>query len=296
MTEQLADALASAAGGVVTVVVTYPIEIVKNKIASAANDDSEAHDEQVSALSVARDMYDHGGASAFYDGMTVSAAETVVEKFMYFYAYSFLRGKITALRGASMSTDLIAGCVSEIAHLPVTIPLDTLLIKVVNNPQTSALEIAQKLLTEKGVIGLYAGAAPSILLAAKPAIQLAFFEALKTRYFARSRNGTAALSAGMAFVCGAAARALSTLIVFPYQRAKVMLKNMPKDTADSLRDVNPFVGMHLALMHVVKSQGLAGVYLGLSSELVRGVLSAALLMMVRERLTVVVQRTLLRKS
>merc|ERR1712217_318727 len=94
---------------------------------------------------------------------------------------------------------------------------------------------------------------------------------------------------------GALARALSTLIVFPYQRAKVMLKNMPKSGAEAECDVNPFLGMHLALLHVIRNQGLAGMYLGLPSELVRGVPSAALLMMVRERLTVIVQNVLARK-
>lgn len=130
---------------------------------------------------------------------------------------------------------------------------------------------------------------PSLLLSLKPAIQLVVFEAMKKRFLRAQLAASAqvaTLSAGTAFVFGAIARAVSTLIVFPYMRAKFMLKNMSTSADDGAKKVNPLVGMHLALLQVVQQQGFQGLYNGLPTELLRGVSSAALLMAVRERLTV----------
>lgn len=294
MSDQLADAIASSIGGVVTVTTTYPIEIIKNRIASASNESQKDTNGDAKprqrALSVASSIYKQGGILGFYDGVTVSSFENAIEKFCYFYVYTAARRRLQAIfRRSSMAVDLAAGIVAEICHLPITIPLDTLLIKVVNNPKAGVAQIVRSVLAEKGFTGLYAGAMPSLLLSLKPAIQLVVFEAMKKRYLQAQMAASvqmATLSAGTAFVFGAIARAVSTLIVFPYMRAKFMLKNMSSSVDSGAKTVNPLIGMHLALLQVAEQQGLQGLYSGLSTELMRGVSSAALLMAVRERLTV----------
>merc|ERR1719277_879650 len=121
----------------------------------------------------------------------------------------------------------------------------------------------------------------SAVLSIKPAIQLAVYEATRARLLKRWQ--ASALSAGHAFLLGAFARAFATVLVFPYIRAKFMLKNEKSLSANgdssSIRDL--IASMHRAMALVVERQGLAGLYKGLPEELARATTSAALLMAVR---------------
>lgn len=278
----------------ITVVVTYPVEIVKNRIASAASAKGPGN-----ALDVVREIYRLGGLRGFYDGVGVSAGENALEKFLYFYVYTAIRNFLQRLRGGpSTLVDLAAGSLSELAHLPVTVPLDTLLIKVVNSPTSSVAALVRDML-KGGLAELYAGAVPSAILCIKPAVQFAFFEAIKARVLQRAsvklpKGGPspAALTMGQAFVAGAIARALATLIVFPYMRAKFALKAGLGAESGAARQSNPFVGLHWALWWVAQQQGIQGLYMGLPQELTRATMSAALLMAVRERLTLTISRAM----
>eukprot|EP00449_Zooxanthella_nutricula_P043998 CAMPEP_0198599922 /NCGR_PEP_ID=MMETSP1462-20131121/147540_1 /TAXON_ID=1333877 /ORGANISM="Brandtodinium nutriculum, Strain RCC3387" /LENGTH=197 /DNA_ID=CAMNT_0044331623 /DNA_START=9 /DNA_END=598 /DNA_ORIENTATION=- len=197
---------------------------------------------------------------------------------MYFYVYSALRRALQALRGGpSFVADLLAGSLAEIAHLPVSVPLETVLIKVVNSPQQGTIATAVAAVREKGVQELYAGTLASALLSAKPAVQLATFEWVRSWLLRRRGAGASALSAAQAFLLGALARAFATVVVFPYIRAKFMLKNMERAGAAAGGDgvLAPLRGMHRAMALVVQRQGVGGLYQGLWQELARATTSAA---------------------
>eukprot|EP00928_Gymnodinium_smaydae_P018042 TRINITY_DN16873_c0_g1_i1.p1 TRINITY_DN16873_c0_g1~~TRINITY_DN16873_c0_g1_i1.p1 ORF type:complete len:304 (+),score=41.87 TRINITY_DN16873_c0_g1_i1:45-956(+) len=299
MAEHFADAVASSVGGVITVGVTYPIEIVKNRMASSTSNCTGKSSQPLSAFDVSRDIYSRSGIPGFFDGLSVSAGENALEKFLYFYVYSGLRTYLQRLRGgSSIFVDLVAGSLSELAHLPLTVPLDTLLIKIINNPKKSVSDIVSDMLSENGLRGIYAGVVPSIILCMKPALQLAMFEAMKSRLLRsrRARSMTlldgAALSVGEAFFTGALARALATIMVFPYMRAKFALKAGLGAASRSSGSDNAVVGLHRAMLWVVRQQGFKGLYVGLYQELVRATMSAALLMAIRERLTLVITKSL----
>eukprot|EP00444_Apocalathium_aciculiferum_P071103 CAMPEP_0183559386 /NCGR_PEP_ID=MMETSP0371-20130417/91556_1 /TAXON_ID=268820 /ORGANISM="Peridinium aciculiferum, Strain PAER-2" /LENGTH=313 /DNA_ID=CAMNT_0025767185 /DNA_START=8 /DNA_END=947 /DNA_ORIENTATION=- len=299
MADDLADACASSIGGVITVAVTYPIEIVKNRMASSSSSSSVTGTRR-SAADVARDIVESAGFLGFYEGVTLSAVENGVEKFMYFYTYSALRRMLQALRGGpSMIVDLAAGSLAEIAHLPLSIPLETILVKIVNNPGKGALALIRDTVLEKGLSALYAGTVASAVLSLKPAIQLATFEAIKSRLLSR-REGKAAtaLSTGQAFLLGAIARAFATILVFPVIRAKFMAKNMKgQSNGDAKAGGGGFLdviaGLYRAMELVVRQSGVADLYCGLPQELARATTSAALLMAVRERLTLVIKQLLI---
>lgn len=285
--DDLAEAVASAVGAIVTVVVTYPVEIVKNKMASAGKAQS-GHSDSASFGGIVSTMYRKGGPMAFYDGMGTSAIKNAVEKFIYFYAYSTYRRLIMAMRGQkpTMVWDLVAGTLSEFTHLPVTAPMETVLIKVVNDPTKGPLTV----INEVGLINLYGGGMwASCLLGIKPAIQMAIFEAMKLRLLAGAPANkveavAAALSAGQAFALGAIARAIATQITYPYTRAKFMFMAMSKGD-DSMKGHNPIVGIHIVLIRMFNEMGIGSLYQGLIQELVRSMMSAALLMAIRERLS-----------
>ena len=90
------------------------------------------------------------------------------------------------------------------------------------------------------------------------------------------------LNAAEAFFLGMFARVVATMLTYPYLRAKVMLQSTYKNAT-----VKPTIPEMIAEQY--STGGVWGLYQGIGPELTRGVFSAALMMMVKERIGVVVK-------
>lgn len=74
------------------------------------------------------------------------------------------------------------------------------------------------------------------------------------------------------------ARTVSTIAIFPYVRAKVVLQT--QNVGDSTKESIPVM-----LHEMYTKGGLAAWFQGLGPELTRGVLSSALMLMIKEQIT-----------
>lgn len=172
------------------------------------------------------------------------------------------------------------------------------------------------------------------MLCLRPAIQFAVFERLKALKLAARKKTSGAtsnlgLSALEAFVLGALARAVATVAVYPYTRAKVMAQVSTQargaettaaaaataaavgetsaqgstndddtaaasvaasaDTASTPSSPPPpplpVPQTLLASMHTIFAEdGIAGLFHGLGPEVFRGMLSGAVMLMVKEKI------------
>lgn len=82
---------------------------------------------------------------------------------------------------------------------------------------------------EGGVAAFYRGLAASVLLCINPAIYNTVFDQLKARVLARAQaragpHKVVALSTVQAFVLGVIAKAIATLLTYPYIRAKMVMQ------------------------------------------------------------------------
>ena len=84
---------------------------------------------------------------------------------------------------------------------------------------------------------------------------------------------------------GMFARVVATMLTYPYLRAKVMLQSTYKNAA-----VKPTIPQMIA--EQLSEGGVWNLYQGIGPELTRGVFSAALMLMVKERIGVMI-RTLI---
>ena len=179
---------------------------------------------------------------------------------------------------------------------------------------------------------MYKGIEAYFLLCFRPAIQYTVFEQvkaliLKTRQrrvekntCSGSKSSTSAstlssgssLSAAEAFMLGMISRAVATLAIFPFQRAKVRLQStaccheskLPRDgDAEFIDDGNESstsdatnIRTTDGIWRMVERNYTEGsLYQGLGPELTRGVLSAALMMTIKEIMSESV-KTVLSKS
>jgi len=251
--------------------------------------------QQQGMVAYARQMYAEGGVGAFYAGIETSAVQSATEKALYFFAYTGLKNGYKILTGShhlEALPNLVLGCLAEWAHLPVTLPIDCLTTKI-QTDATGAGPIAllQAMLSDKGWAGMYKGIQAYTVLCLKPAIQYTVFEQVKAVALAgRTDRATGrpaeSLGAAEAFFLGMVARTVSTILCFPYVRGKVMLQSTYAEGGA------PAGGIPGMVMEMLADGGLGEVFRGIGPELTRGVLSAALMMMAKEKIAVLV-RTML---
>ncbi len=176
---------------------------------------------------------------------------------------------------------------AEWAHLPVTLPIDCVTTAIQTDDQNrGAFVLLGNILSEKGIGGFYKGIQAYTVLCLKPAIQYTVYEQVKKMVLATRNAGRKvvdeSLSAAEAFFLGMVARIIATMLTYPYLRAKVMLQSTYGNAK-----VKPTIPQMIS--EQISEGGVWGLYQGIGPELTRGVFSAALMMMVKERIGVIVR-------
>jgi solute carrier family 25 (peroxisomal adenine nucleotide transporter), member 17 len=284
------EVLSASLGGAISASLLYPLEVLKTKMQARGSDDNDDDDEDPdpTMIDYATKLYQKEGAAVFFHGMETSAFQSAAEKALYFFAYTALKevhGAVTNGRKLDGVSNLALGCAAEWAHLPITLPLDcwTTQIQTTNE---KPMAILCNLLAA-GPSKMYKGIQAYTVLCLKPALQYTIFEQVKAVVVAGRVQKT--LGAAEAFLLGMVARAISTVVVFPYLRAKVLLQ-----TAKNSNNSDETKTSILSLLGTMYGQGgLASWFQGLGPELTRGVLSAALMMMIKEKIGTLVKQMLL---
>jgi adenine nucleotide transporter 17 len=185
------------------------------------------------------------------------------------------------------------------------------------NKNHGPLAMFLALLSEKGWAGLYKGWQTYYVLCFKPALQYTVFEQVKTMVLQQRRlfqqlqqqqqqhskplslSNTTSLGAMESFLLGMLARVVATVLTFPYVRAKVVLQTQSttNDTNSSSSDGNNnnktiTTSIPNMLWHMYQEHGLASWFQGIGPELTRGMLSAALMLMIKEQLYTIVDHAL----
>lgn len=198
--------------------------------------------------------------------------------------------------------------------------------KTTNNKTTNSnapLQILLAMLQDKDC-RMYKGIGAYALLCFKPAIQYTVYEQVKAalllsrqqRQQNHSSSSNTSLSALEAFALGMMARVVATVLVFPFLRAKVLLQtskptsnksndtsaaaakgaSSPADSDPRKNDTNNNNNTIRVLREQWQNAGFAGLYQGIGPELTRGIFSAALMLMIKERIAVLVRERLLRRQ
>ena len=206
------------------------------------------------------------------------------------FALSHSYVNLTGIPDIGAVSNLILGCFAEWAHLPVTLPIDCVTTAIqTDDKNRGAFVLIGSILSEKGIGGFYKGIEAYTVLCLKPAIQYTVYEQVKSIVLAGRRaaaSGRAAvedsLTAAEAFFLGMFARIVATMLTYPYLRAKVMLQSTYGNAK-----VKPTIPQMIG--EQISHGGLTALYQGIGPELTRGVFSAALMMMAKERIGVVVR-------
>ncbi|GFP99906.1 peroxisomal adenine nucleotide carrier 1 [Phtheirospermum japonicum] len=178
-------------------------------------------------------------------------------------------------------------------HLRMARPLDTASSKM----QTSEFGKSKGLwesLSERSWAELFDGLGISLLLTANPSIQYTAFDQLKQRLLkAKMREkrddvtltSPEALSAFSAFVLGAVSKCIATCLTYPAIRCKVMIQSANSDEKNDVKARPESRKTVSGALHAIwEKEGMLGFFKGLQAQILKTVLSSALLLMIKEKI------------
>ncbi|EFJ21648.1 hypothetical protein SELMODRAFT_82841 [Selaginella moellendorffii] len=296
----LTEATSGAVGGLLSTTILYPLDTCKTKYqAEVREGDSRKYG---SLLDVMREAIASNRILSLYQGLGTKNLQSVISQFIYFYAYSYfkqlyLRRSKAKYLGTTANL-LVAAAAGTCTAIAIQ-PLDSASAKM----QTSTFGKSKSLwktLTGGNWKDAFDGLSASLVLVSNPAIQYTVFEQLKGLLVKRHRKSRAensdssplVISAFSAFLLGALSKTAATIITYPAIRCKIMVQAAENDT-DAVKALlnggeapeKPPRGMAQACRLIWKREGALGFYKGLHAQIMKTVLAAALMLMIKEKVS-----------
>ncbi|KAL2324365.1 hypothetical protein Fmac_023423 [Flemingia macrophylla] len=287
--ESLSEATSGAIGSLVSTTVLYPLDTCKTKYQAEVQAHHQRKYKRIS--DVLWEAISTRQVLSLYQGLGTKNVQSFVSSFIYFYGYSYFRKmylKKTGNKTIGTVANLIVATAAGVCTIVITQPLDTASSRM----QTSEFGKSKglwKTLSEGTWSEAFDGLGISILLTTNPSIQYTAYDQLKQRKLKGKRTGTEsspeALSAFSAFMLGAVSKCAATCLTYPAIRCKVMIQAAESDddkSTEAERKAQRTISG--ALYTIWRREGILGFFKGLQAQILKTVLSSALLLMVKEKI------------
>lgn len=270
----LIQATAGLAGGVFATVVLMPLTVAQTRIQVMSASGNKVQGPLAGMVAI----WQGEGLAGLYSGLVAKCAETGSKNFVYFYIYDACNRAAKRRVRIGTAVNLVLGYVAGVGTTTLTMPLEVISTRQQTQKATSFITIVRNLVAAEGIGGLFRGYAFNICLCTNPAIQNTCFDQLKDRLLRhralKTNVARQALSPLEAFFLGALAKTVATLLTYPLVRIKTIFQAGEADKTAKPR------GLWAQLQRL---------YGGLGSALLKTVLQAALLYMMKDQIAGTVQ-------
>ncbi|XP_027306930.1 peroxisomal membrane protein PMP34 [Anas acuta] len=285
--ESLVHAVSGALGSVTAMTVFFPLDTARLRLQVDEKRKSKT------TPAVLLEIIKEEGLLAPYRGWFPVISSLCCSNFVYFYTFNSLKALWVKGQHSTTGKDLVLGVVAGVANVLLTTPLWVVNTRlklqgakfrnedIVPTNYKGIIDAFHQIIRDEGVLALWNGTFPSLLLVFNPAIQFMFYEGFKRKLLKRQVE----LTSLDVFVIGAIAKAVATTLTYPLQTVQSILRfgrhrlNPENRTLGSLKNV------FYLLRERVRRFGLMGLYKGLEAKLLQTVLTAALMILVYEKLT-----------
>lgn len=290
--ESISEATSGAIGSLLSTTILYPLDTCKTRYQAEARADGRQKYRNLS--DVLWEAISNRQVLSLYQGLGTKNLQSFIAQFVYFYGYSYFKRLYLERSGSKKigtKANLVIAAAAGACTAIVTQPLDTASSRM----QTTAFGKSKglwKTLTEGSWSDAFDGLRISLLLTSNPAIQYTVFDQLKQRLLREKLDkrdkgsSPEALSAFTAFVLGAVSKSVATFLTYPAIRCKVMIQAAdPDDDGTKKPRPKPQKTVLGVLYSIWKSEGILGFFKGLQAQILKTVLSSALLLMIKEKIT-----------
>jgi hypothetical protein len=291
MPSDFSVALAGSVSSAFSTLSVYPLDTIKTHLNKGVDPEGKPlySVDDVLTRVVFRDGYTLKGFLALYSGVRAKMLMSMLQKFLYFYIYNFLKTKLTGRNKSSslsISMNLVVGYMAALLAVGVLTPLEVAQTQQQLNPKNkrSITQILSLLYQTEGVVnGFYKGFGTNIILCVNPSIEYTVFDQTKRSILGKS-GGRTNLTDAQAFWLGAFAKAVATVVTFPHVRAKVLQQS----------GLAKWNGMDSSgvIARLLVTEGFSALFAGMKTQLVKNVIASAIMLSLKER----IERTVIKHS
>jgi hypothetical protein len=156
------------------------------------------------------------GISGLYVGLVSGLAGNVVAAFSYYYIYSTVRNnyhKSIGFKQISTAMELTLGATAGALCQFIVLPIGIVTTRQqTNSEKLSIIDTIKTIIQDDGIQDLWKGLRASLVLCVNPAITFGMFERIKGIILSKALDPKAPLNAKQAFIIGAMAKALATIV------------------------------------------------------------------------------------
>ncbi|KAH7321112.1 putative peroxisomal membrane protein PMP47B [Stachybotrys elegans] len=280
--DNVAHALAGAGGGILSMVLTYPLITLSTR-AQVESKKAESNFMDAVQKIVARE-----GVSGLYSGINSALFGISITNFVYYYWYEWTRAFLekAAVKAGRVNQKLttlesmLAGAIAGSATVIITNPIWVVNTRVTTRKQDKEADVESgvparskapstigtlmALLKNEGPQALFSGVLPALILVINPILQYTLFEQMKNMVEKKRK-----VTPGIAFMLGALGKLFATSVTYPY----ITVKSQMHVAGHSDKKE----GTIQALSRVIREEGYAGLYKGIGPKVTQSVLTAAFL-------------------
>lgn len=191
---------------------------------------------------------------------------------------------------------LLAGFCGNALNVPIVAPLEYLLTQVMTSKTREGMvSIFNRTRRESGIRGFYVGWPVYLMAAPRASVRFGMFDYGKN-FMLRGQVQDAVLSTSQAFWLGMVCNILGCCLFYPLNTARIVITSRTKengdngDEASSKKASKPVSEMSdnpvEVMLAITREEGVQGLFKGLGSEVLEGVLGGVIQLILKERVTV----------
>ncbi|KAH6985077.1 mitochondrial carrier domain-containing protein [Ilyonectria sp. MPI-CAGE-AT-0026] len=291
----LGHAVSGSVGTAISTATLYPLDLVTTRLKAQGQlkDPGARYDGVIAAFKGITSR--EGGIGALYSGLGEDVAKSVVDSFLFFGFYNYLRPRH---RRPKILEELAVGAVAGACARALTTPISNVVTrKQMSSGQQTLQEMLAAIRKQSGLLGLWSGYSATLVLTLNPSITFFVNRRLAERIIPALEDEDIPV-AWVAFLIAAWSKATATAITYPFQKGKTRLqmasistdKERPDEESGvhaqkesvSLRNkVAKFLDQTIfgVILHIIKKEGLRALYAGVQGELLKSFFSHGLTML-----------------
>lgn len=302
--EALGHAISGSFGTAASTAILAPLDLVTMRL--KVQRQLEDHGQYSGIVDAFENILKHEGFATFYNGIGTDVTKSVIDSFLFFGVYNFLRQR--GGRSPGILQEMAFGSIAGAASRACTAPLSNVVARRQMSPsnddgETESLgQVLADMRREGGGIkALWKGYSATLVLTLNPSVTFLLNQRLAARIIPALEEDVPV--AWVAFVLAALSKSVATALTFPFQMAKTRLQipsvdlDAEQENEEKAREPRrqrakrhtllarlfavfdrTIFGMVLRL---IKTEGLRGLYDGMEGELLKGFFSHGLTMLTK---------------
>ncbi|CAE6439050.1 unnamed protein product [Rhizoctonia solani] len=294
------SAIAGAGAGLVSSVVTCPLDVIKTKL--QAQSIARGSRGYLGIRDTITSILKQQGIRGLYRGLGPTILGYLPTWAIYFSVYDETKKRLgdneyndPAVQDGHLGkrqawgTHIIAAMTAGASGTIATSPLWVIKTRFMTQPQDESQyrhtwDAFRTIYRSEGWRAFYRGLFPSLLGITHVAVQFPLYEQLKHWFADRKGIATIQLSSGTILLCSALSKMTASIATYPHEVIRTRLQIQRNPHSGALANTRTYRGFVQTTIRVVKREGWKGLYKGLSINLVRTVPNSAVTLVTYELL------------